>query len=635
MNHTSSNADSAIPNGFDFEIARITPTMARSILQSSVRGTASKVYERKVDDIAKKMMDGEFRFTGLPVTISEDGEVLAGSQYLEACIKSGKSFESVVVRGVSKNCRRTIEMGSTRRLMDHLTSMAKLTETDHRVARRIVASAVSLISKFEDGEYNRWAYCPTSESYKIYFANPGIASAVDCMDEYKSLIKERIKGEPGVGLHIFGSDQVYVACRFLFGLVNEELASEFFFRLCLVPLNDLGKNDPINTLRVRLAKNDENSTTFEYSHGKQKIIREYKVQDELGWFISAWNAFYNKKKLSKIIDGIPLIAGWRRDISIKREWDIPSFNSVAGGNEIVYPEPEVTLELIKVETAEKLLEGNRFNRNPKVSVIDKYAEEMKAGLWHLNGETIKISSKGFTLDAQHRLYACIKSKTPFYSLVVRGVDHDVFTEYDTTRLKGLGDILASENRPYPKIMASALRTLCHYRRNTPDGFHTPTNHALAILADECEDIAESIDWVVSNLSNFDKLTSKPRMAFLHYILKDIDNSAAEDLLKSISTNHAIGEFGEYWNVVNLFIRGLGNQKGMSDIGKFLNFAAAVIDTWNAAMRQSKRFSLTTLNKKMFRPAGGSKGKETRAFPCPDALVKGKPVPVPPKPFHLA
>ncbi len=623
------------PDGIDYKILTITPTMAEQIIRSSKPESRSKAHQRKVDGIVNKMLNGEFRFTGLPVTISNENDVLAGSEYLEASIKSGKSFESVIVRGVEPKCRRTIEMGSTRRLMDHLTSMSKLTETDNRVARKDVSSSIPLISRIEGGEYNKWANAPSNEIYKVYFANPGISVAIDSIDFYKNKIKSIENDAPGIGLGMFGSKQVYIACRFLFGLVDESLAQSFFDCLCLVPLNDLERNHPIRTLRVRLAKNDENSTTVNYSPGKQKVIREYKVPNELGWFFSAWNAFRGGRKLAKMSDEIPAISGWRDDIVIYREWNVPPFDAVMGEHEILYPSPTVTLEFITPEDAEEMLKWNKFNRNPKPTVIKKYADEMKNNLWHLNGETIKISSKGFTLDAQHRLYACIEARVGFYSLVVRGIEQEVFAEYDTVRLKGLGDILAAENRSYPQITAGTLRMLIQYLNNTPDGFHAPTNHALAILYDEREDITDSINWVISEISTFDKLISKQRMAFLHYILKDINNDAAEELLKSIASNHPIGEFRDYWNAVNLFIRVIGCYKDMSDNHKHLNLSAAVIDAWNAVVCKSKRFGVNTLTRNMFRPSGSGKNKNKRSFPYPMALKGGKRVIQIPNQFSLA
>ena len=59
------------------------------------------------------------------------------------------------------------------------------------------------------------------------------------------------------------------------------------------------------------------------------------------------------------------------------------------------------------------------------SVIKSYAEDMKAGLWQLNGEPIVFDEDGFLKDGQHRLAAILMSGVTIRTVVIRGVGTDV------------------------------------------------------------------------------------------------------------------------------------------------------------------------------------------------------------------
>ena len=59
------------------------------------------------------------------------------------------------------------------------------------------------------------------------------------------------------------------------------------------------------------------------------------------------------------------------------------------------------------------------------SVIKSYAEDMKAGLWQLNGEPIVFDEDGFLKDGQHRLAAILMSGVTIRTVVIRGVAADV------------------------------------------------------------------------------------------------------------------------------------------------------------------------------------------------------------------
>ena len=76
-------------------------------------------------------------------------------------------------------------------------------------------------------------------------------------------------------------------------------------------------------------------------------------------------------------------------------------------------------------------EGQQKNRKVDDNLVDRYAHQMKKGLWDVNGEGIIIAESGRLLNGQHRLHAVIKSGKTIQSVVIYGVEEEAFKTIDT------------------------------------------------------------------------------------------------------------------------------------------------------------------------------------------------------------
>lgn len=92
---------------------------------------------------------------------------------------------------------------------------------------------------------------------------------------------------------------------------------------------------------------------------------------------------------------------------------------------------KMTIENINPEIALEYLKKNVRNYRKKMNpaVIRRYAEDMKAGLWELNGESIKFDEEGFLWDGQHRLAGIVqagkdKPDITVKIAVIRGISTD-------------------------------------------------------------------------------------------------------------------------------------------------------------------------------------------------------------------
>lgn len=127
---------------------------------------------------------------------------------------------------------------------------------------------------------------------------------------------------------------------------------------------------------------------------------------------------------------------------------------------------KTSIETITPELAEHYLKfntRNRYNCKGNPETIKSFAEDMKMGLWKLNGSSISFSDKDILLDGQHRLYACIMAGVPFTTLVVRGLPDDCFDTIDIGLMRKGGQLLQMHGVANYNMAAAGITryfTLC-------------------------------------------------------------------------------------------------------------------------------------------------------------------------------
>ena len=99
---------------------------------------------------------------------------------------------------------------------------------------------------------------------------------------------------------------------------------------------------------------------------------------------------------------------------------------------------KINVETITPSQAEAWLEKNTMNRTLSKKRVDRLAKSLKTGQWALNGEAIKIANDGTLIDGQHRLAACMVSKKPMESIVVRGLSMATMPTIDIGAPRALG-----------------------------------------------------------------------------------------------------------------------------------------------------------------------------------------------------
>lgn len=117
------------------------------------------------------------------------------------------------------------------------------------------------------------------------------------------------------------------------------------------------------------------------------------------------------------------------------------------------------VEKITPRLAEEYLTENRDNyRKISRTTVKRYAEDMKAGLWELNGEAIVFDKNGVLKNGQHRLAAIIMAGITVETVVIRGVD-DTVNAYDIGSIRTVTQISNAKGIDTSKTILSAVNLL--------------------------------------------------------------------------------------------------------------------------------------------------------------------------------
>lgn len=120
-----------------------------------------------------------------------------------------------------------------------------------------------------------------------------------------------------------------------------------------------------------------------------------------------------------------------------------------------------TIATISPKKAKEMLAINCTNRPINEAHVNFLAKEIEAGNWKVNGESIKVG-KDKLIDGQHRLSAIIQANKSMRTVVMTGVDDDVFDTVDTGRNRTGSDILSLSNEKYANNLAALIKGIHRY-----------------------------------------------------------------------------------------------------------------------------------------------------------------------------
>lgn len=250
---TSEGRQDRVDN-IDVAVRLITPADAEEILNKNDKNR--QIAKGIVDKYVRDMEAGNWALNGQTIKIGKTGRLLDGQHRLSACVKSGKSFHAIVVKGLNDEVFDTFDVGNKRSLAQILSDMGESNTA-------LLAASVRQLWQLE----NRLVQART--------VTPSVNEILDTLEKHPDLRKS-VSG--GNSYRKLGSPSQLVALNYCFIRASEARANEFNERL--IHGDELKRGSPILALRDALIE-DRNNPKSRMPPAERIAIT-----------IKAWNAFW-------------------------------------------------------------------------------------------------------------------------------------------------------------------------------------------------------------------------------------------------------------------------------------------------------------------------------------------------------
>lgn len=246
---------------------RITPTVAKRYLGENTSNR--NIRENVVNKLAGALERDEWFLSNDAITFNGNGTLLNGQHRLHAIIKANKPATMLVLHGVPSEAQSVMDTGARRNLADMLKLRG---ETNPNM----LAGAIRQVWYFEQGlplASNK----PEPSPQQIMAALDRHGDIRGCLNSAHELVRYHIPGPP----------TVYAALRYLFGLVDEQDARDFFGKLSLG--SDLSADNPLFVLRRALVLSATNAS-------QRKPRRWYAAV-----MVKSWNAYRRGDEVTAVM----------------------------------------------------------------------------------------------------------------------------------------------------------------------------------------------------------------------------------------------------------------------------------------------------------------------------------------------
>lgn len=250
-------------DGLDYEYLKITPELAAELLSRNLKNRP--ITESTVRSYARQMKDGRWKLNGETIKISSSGYLIDGQHRLSACIRSGASFNAIVVHGLDAEAFDTIDTGRRRTAGDIIS-------IDGVPNANCVASGVRFVLAIQRGRIGHRQDVTPSDIREFIDSNPSIVRSAQMVAGVRHVVSEGMS----------------CALHFLFSKKDESLADLYFQDLKSGA--GLSANDPVYLLREKLIK----------ARGAKASLPD---NEKVALMIRAFN-FRRKSLSAKIIKGL-------------------------------------------------------------------------------------------------------------------------------------------------------------------------------------------------------------------------------------------------------------------------------------------------------------------------------------------
>jgi len=206
-------------------------------------------------------------------------------------------------------------------------------------------------------------------------------------------------------------------------------------------------------------------------------------------------------------------------------------------------EPFAVMVEVTPELATLLLERNPDNRPKKDWHIQSMADDIKAGLWELNGQTIVVSKCGYLNDGQNRCTAIKLAGRPMKTFMVFGINREARKRMDMGRVRTVGDFLGMDSVDNPNNIAAAAQYLLKIQRwgkITTGVDRQPSKAEITNFASElAPDLAFGLR--VCRKTGHHKIASLSLLMTAHYLMSQVNPTQADEFMHDLIRGSGLSE----------------------------------------------------------------------------------------------
>ena len=455
-----------------FDVEEITPERASRLLESAVNPAEDK---KAISTYAQAMTNGAWILNGQPIILDEAGRVIDGIQRLNACIKAGVPFQTIVARNVRADTLHTIDQHRRRSYQGVLESRGV------RNAGKVVRTMSKLI-RIENGSLGRENLPISWSRYdRVLSANPELEDACD--------IAETTRGSR---LHSTARPVLaYMAIRA--GLRAELLT----FLREIGPDRTSGLDTPAGMFCMQVSVLEQNSLplpvdnalalsilAFNDHVSGRKITQHYAWKEDYGTTPLDENGQPVSRAALReqapanlglpLVDGYPGLREGRFDTSQATDaFGGQTDEEILKGAQADEGRERVRMMTVTPELAREWMQFNSGNRKVQKNHIDVIKRDILNGNWMLNAQPICFTGDPMAaanddtprlLNGQHRLHAIIAADAPIEVPIATGIPEEAFATFDTHAKR---TVRRAGNRVDDRVLAAAAKLQWKEDNNLP------------------------------------------------------------------------------------------------------------------------------------------------------------------------
>ena len=231
--------------------------------------------------------------------------------------------------------------------------------------------------------------------------------------------------------------------------------------------------------------------------------------------------------------------------------------------------------------AQEILDDRAENRPIRERRSAVIAEEIRAGRFADNGESLIFDEHGKLLDGQHRMRATVLANKPIVTFCVYGVPRKHFATIDDCSKRTGGDVLGIAGHQHAMVVASVARWILKYESglspaSSANQWPSVPNRMIVEITRKNKDIGDAVAFILS-LPEIRRIMSPSIASFCYLMAARQDQKKAQEFFGKLASGEHLKKDNPILTLRNRFIDLAGQKHTALEIEK----TAWIVKAWNA------------------------------------------------------